>query len=254
MQNRLIVFLLLLSSLQGFSQAKESGQLDTTISKKSSFKKRAYIGVSGGYSLAMESFAAANADILASAYAKNGSSLQLLNAGFIIKESFSAKAVYAKHKHSVEANRLSNDLSQAGTLDYAVSASEYELNALLLGVGLSKQRNSIDLELHFLFGFGNIFLPSFNLIERNPANNTASEINFPAIKENGSGVGLSAGFRIHLNEYLDFTTDATYLIFEKEFEQLRIENGVRSSVNSSVTYEVLNLNIGLAYRFLNNNE
>jgi len=228
-----------------FGQAQDS----TKGAINESLPKRAYIGLSYGFSIPMGSFSAKNANLVSSAFAKNGQSIHLFNFGYQFSNSLSGKVFYLNATNSVDENLLGNNLSKSSPKNYTVQASDYELKALLFGIGINKINSALDLDLHFLLGYGSSFLPSFTLIESDPTNSSTQTINFKPSKEQGFGVGLSAGLRIHLNSQFDFMTQAAYIIFEKKFKQLRVDNFSTSTTESRISYEVLTLNFGFAYRF-----
>ncbi len=228
-----------------FSQAEK----DSSITVENTYKQRAYIGLSYGFAIPMGNFSANSPDELNSAYAKNGQNFHLFDFGYRFNDAFSGKAYYLSASNDVDDNLLSENLSKNSDKQYTVDASNFDLKALLVGIGISKVSNSMDLDLHFLLGIGNSFLPSFDVLVKDPQDNSEQNFLLQSAKESGLGVGLNAGFRIHLNKNFDFLTQAAYIIFEKEFERLRIDQNNSSSSSTKVSYEILTINFGFAYRF-----
>ena len=55
--------------------------------------------------------------------------------------------------------------------------------------------------------------------------------------------------RIHLNEYLDLTGNASYIIFQKSFDEIETNSSTNETSTASINYEVVSITFGLAYRF-----
>ena len=80
-------------------------------------------------------------------------------------------------------------------------------------------------------------------------NGNVEELIFQAEDESGLGIGLNAGLRIHLNEYLDLTGNASYIIFQKSFAEIETNSSTNETSTASINYEVVSITFGLAYRF-----
>lgn len=221
----------------------------TSVNNIESYDKRGYIGLSIGYAIPMGSFSAKNSALASSAFAESGSNFHLFDFGYRITNSFSLKAFYLDAVNSIDNNLLADNLGDDSPFTYKVQTTSYELRSFFTGIGVSKIRNSIDLDLHFLLGYGRSFLPSITLAQTDPQTSTTEIIEFAPSSESGFGVGMNAGLRIHLNSNFDFLTQAAYIIFEKDFEQIRVSNTSTSTTASKISYEILTVNFGFAYRF-----
>jgi hypothetical protein len=245
----------LLFPLFVFSQANESKEVKTN----SNDSKDAFIGISAGFSFPMGSFSASNTEFDNSAFAKQGFNIHLIDAGFKIGKTLGASAYYFNSTNNINLEKLAQYRDVDHTLNYVDSKSgNYEIRGLLLGVLISKPNEIVDIDLKFLFGNASIYIPQTSLTYRNSVNNEIENYVFSPTNKNGFGVGLTGGVRIHLNQYIDLMVNGNYLIFKNEFErivQLSTNNTATSSYTevSEITFEVFNLNFGLAFRFLKSN-
>lgn len=212
---------------------------------------RAYIGLSYGPSVSLGSFARDNNDEGIASYAKNGRSLQILDYGFRVYKNLNIAGHYIRLSNSLAEGSLEDDLRGNG-FRYTVDASNYELNAGLIGIGFIKESNSIALQMQVMLGYGNIFLPSISLVETDSIGNSTN-IKISSNAKSTLGLGIGGGIRIHLNKYLDFTTFATYVNFQKSFSQRLVTNGNKRIQEGEINYEVVNVSFGFAYRFLRDN-
>lgn len=222
---------------------EEINQQDS--SKTDPFRKRAYLGVEYGFAIPMGSFSAEFETPEKSAFAQNGSSLNLLKFGYRLTSNFYASGQYSILRNPLDERGIEKRLSARSNSQYQVEAKEYLLKVFLLGVGISKRSKSVDIDLRFLGGYGNASSPRLNILEKKN-NGSTSQFQIPLEKQSGFGGALSMGLRIHLNEYLDFSSSAAYYIFEKNFEQLNLNQGQ----SSNISYEILNLTFGICYRFI----
>ncbi|MEQ8908560.1 MAG: hypothetical protein RIC95_05180 [Vicingaceae bacterium] len=243
-------YLLLIFSLvqlkESQAQAKpveESNGQDSL--KTDPFRKRAYIGLEYGFSIPMGSFSADTEAQNKSAFALNGRSFNILKFAYRIRSSFYACGRYAIMQNQVQESGIESRLASQSASRFQVEAKSYELRAFFLGVGVTKRSKSLDVDLRFLGGYGNTFTPSLQITETD-SNGLKTQRALPTENQSGFGGALSMGLRIHLNEYLDFTSTASYLIFEKNFEDVSLN----PTQSSRLSYEVVNLNFGIAYRFI----
>jgi len=237
-----IVLFLLLSPTILFSQAKEN----PIPVEKPDYK--AYVGMTFGFSIPSGSFAASDNENSRAGYANNGQSIQLLDVGYRFYQNLNASAHYIRLQNSLDENALADNLRSDG-FRYSVEASSYELNAALLGIGFVKPTNSISLQMQIMVGFGNVFIPSIDVEETNDMGEVRT-IRFASSKESGLGFGVGGGFRIHLTERLDFSTQAAFIYFQQSYEQLARSGGQTSIQEGEINYEVISVTFGLAYRFL----
>ena len=193
------IIIFLLTPILSFSQAKDSVEFKTI---NNSYYKKVYIGISGGLSYPMGSFSSKNTEFDNSAYAKRGSNINLLDFGYRIGKTLGVGAYYFNSSHEVDLDALIRNQNTIGTVRYLNgSADNYEIKGLMLGLFVSKKDDIIDLDLRFMGGSANIFLPQMTLNYRDLSQNEIFEELYEPISERSMGVGLSAGFRIHLNEY-----------------------------------------------------
>lgn len=207
--NAFITFVALFSlSITLFSQIDDT----TAVDIKEKFDKNAFIGINYGWSIPMGSFSEPTNDGGGSAFANNGSKLALIDFGYRVKKSFFVGLSYINLNNSINEKELGRKLSNDEFL-FTVTSSDYELRAVMLGIGFSKSSRTADFDLRFNFGYGTTYLPSFNISQKDRLNGDVEELIFQAEDESGLGIGLNAGLRIHLNEYLDLTGNAPYIIF-----------------------------------------
>lgn len=226
-------------------QAKDS----TAKNSFNSNTRRAYLGISYGFSLPMGSFSINGENLENSAFANDGTNFHLFDFGYLISESFSVKSFYLSAKNELNENKLAEAINKTHNKQVSIQASSYELKALMIGLGITKVKPVVDFDLHFLLGYGQSFLPAITVSERDTATLDIKNTLFNPSSDYGFGVGLSTALRVHLNKVIDFTTQLSYTVFEKEFEQLRIENNTTQLTQSKIGYEILSVNFGLAYRF-----
>ena len=225
-----------------FSQALEKPQAIEKLDYK------AYVGVNFGFAIPSGSFASVDEQDINSGYALDGQSLQLFDVGYKFYQNLNASVQYIRLRNGVDEEALARSLSAPG-LRYTVEASSYELNAALLGIGFVKPTNSISLQMQIMVGYGNVFIPSFDVRQLDNAGNT-TDFRFTSSRESGFGFGVSGGFRIHLTDRLDFTTHAIFINFRQDYDQLATSGGQVSIQSGQINYEVINVNFGLAFRFL----
>jgi hypothetical protein len=245
MRIKAFISLLILStlSISLYSQIE-----DTTTVIKDKFDKNAFIGVHYGWSMPMGSFSEPSNEDGGSAFAKNGSKLALIDFGYRFKKSFFVGLSYINLNNSVNEEELSRNLSNDEFL-FTATASDYELRALMIGVGFTKSSRTADFDLRFNLGYGTTYLPSFNISQKDRLSGEVEELLFQAEKESGIGIGLNAGLRIHFNEYLDFTSNLSYVIFQKSFDEIETNSAANEASSASINYEVVSITFGLAYRF-----
>lgn len=218
------------------------------------YYQRAFIGISGGFSLPRGGFSAANNDIGNSAYADNGWNIHYIDAGYRIGKTLGVSFSYFVHQNDLNERELLASL--AGDKDYrflSANAGEYELKGIMLGLFVCKTSNSLDLDLLFQFGYANFYVPDINIKWQERSTGETGNLKYVPTAKNTFGAGISAGLRIHLNTYLDFVSRINYSIFENSFTQ-RVEGIAGAApVNTNLTYQVLGINFGIAYRFINDN-
>ncbi|MAY83787.1 MAG: hypothetical protein CMP59_06590 [Flavobacteriales bacterium] len=209
---------------------------------------KAYVGFSLGFSIPNGSFASTDEENNQSAYAVNGQSFQLLDVGYRVYQNLNASAHYMRLQNSIDENALARNLRTPG-LRYTVDASNYELNAAFVGIGFIKPSNSISLQMQIMIGYGNIFIPTIDLVETDDMGNS-STIHLASTSESSIGFGVSGGFRIHLTDRLDFSSQAAFINFQKEFDQVARSGNQVSVASGKINYEVISVTFGFSYRFL----
>ncbi len=243
----LIASLIFIKSLELCGQAQDGSES----ADPGREQKRAYVGISFGYSIPFGSFSADNTTTRDANYAKRGQNIHFLDFGYRLKESIYLGGSYLKSQNNIDNEKLADYFNSLSDLQHTVESSAYELNALLLGAGFTKANESIDLDMLFMLGVGNVFLPNMTIRQTDGTNEEIFLVGTD--KKTSFGVGIKGGFRIHLTDYLDITTHGTFLVFENKFNQetnLKDTNGAPIQLSSTITYQVFNLNFGLAYRFL----
>jgi|GEM_PF-1824572 len=249
------IYILLFFSLWTFllpAQAIESEEENVVTNN---FDKRAYIGISTGFSIPFGTFSAKNATESEGNFAKRGVSIGFLDFGYRIKKSIQIGGVYLNARNDLDGEVAADFLNRSSGRFHIVEGSNYELKALMIGGGFMKSKNSIDLDMLFLFGLGNVFLPSMDITQR--VNGVDSKLTISPDQKFTLGAGVKLGFRIHLNEYLDLMTHGTFVVFENSFEQqttsIPPNTGIQT-ISSTVSYQTFNINFGLAYRFIDAEE
>lgn len=247
MAKQCFILLLVCFPFIGFSQANEDG----TEIKKPTYK--AYIGASFGFSIPSGSFADTETDNSTAGFGTNGSAFQLIDAGYLIYKNLNLSAHYLRVSNGLDASALASDLGRndlAQDIRYSAESGDYELNAGLIGVGFVKETNSISLQMQIMLAYGNVFLPTIDIVQTNTANGDENPIRISSADESGFGFGVGGGFRIHLNEFLDFSTFATFVNFQQEFEQSISDPNQNIDFSGTFNYEVVNVTFGFAYRFM----
>lgn len=225
-------------------------RVDSSSKIPNPYIKRAYVAMAYGFAIPMGSFAS-NSNTPGSAFAKKGSSFELFDIAYRLNEAFALRAFYINASNGIAERDLSNSLQTANGSSYRLSEhSDYELKALFFGVGLCKPANSLDFELDFLLGYGNSFSPSL-LFTRSSSTLTGQEnFSFQTTQKSGLGVGLSSSIRIHFNKELSLFTSASYLIMERKLNQMETDGDAIISAPDKISYELLSITFGLAYRFI----
>ncbi len=216
---------------------------------KNPYHKRAYAGFGLGMAIPMGLFRSNDDFELVSAYAENGFSMHIVDVGYRLKDVLIAGGFYLNATNPINENLYARALGYKNDYSYEMETTSYELKAVLLGIGISKSSNSLDLDLRFLAGYGNTFVPAFTIKETNTLTLESWNYEIPSQKKGGAGVGLNLGLRIHLTPYLDLNNQLSYIVFQRNFEEL-IDTQNQSIRPSEFSYEIINLTFGLAYRFI----
>ncbi len=250
MANRVILLLFLISFCgnSSFAQARDSAIAEAP---KNKYYKRAYLGFSIGVAYPMGSFSAKNEEFDNSAFAESGFNLHYIEGGYRIGKTLGVAAYLFTKTNSIDYDLLRKSrTSKTGNSYIEASGGDYELRGAMLGLLVSKKNDVVDLDLRFMLGNAGFYLPEVKLKYRDQTSNQIHEQRFRPTQERSFGVGLGAGMRIHLKDYLDLMLNGTYLLFQNDFTQVVEEGPNLSEVKSELNYEVVNLNIGLAYRFI----
>lgn len=235
-----------------YGQASDSSLF---IPPKKYYYQRAYIGISYGLSYPMGSFSASNTEFDNSAFAQAGTNLHYLDFGYRIGKTLGASLFLFTKNHAINFDKLRRSRTAQTGLNYRqVSGGDYELRGAMLGLQVSKANDVIDLDLRFLVGNAGFYLPRLNLQYRDPNSSEIINQSLSATVEKGYGVGVGAGLRIHLNHYLDFMANGTYILFQQTFNQVLEDQNQKVNIKSKINYEVVNLNIGVAFRFINDTD
>jgi hypothetical protein len=225
-------------------------RVDSSSKIPNPYIKRAYVAMAYGFAIPMGSFAS-NSSTPGSAFAKKGSSFELIDFGYRLNEAFSLRAFYLNAANGIAERDLSNSLQTTNGTSYRLSEhSNYELKALFIGLGLCKPANSLDFELDFLLGYGNSFSPSLLFVKSNSASPGPENFSFQTTQKSGLGVGLSSSIRIHFNKEVSLFSAASYLIMERKLNQMNTTDGSINSSPDKISYELLSITFGLAYRFI----
>lgn len=240
-----LLFILLLCFTQKAFAQFESQAVDST-KIADPYKKRAFIGFSGGIARPIGNFSNRSTESTNSALAEIGSAFNLIELNYRLFDQFHLSIGYWNIRNGVDEQAVRNRLIAEQGKQYEVEATNYSLRLVVAGVGLTKTSNSLDVDLRFQLAYGSAFSPSFNIEEFDPSTNIRNSYKKSAEKENGFGAGISMAFRIHLNSYLDLKPSANYFLFQKEFNNLSLNPNLSTKIN----YEVLCLNLGIAYRFI----
>jgi hypothetical protein len=248
--HRLFITLLLLPIII-CGQATDSKPL----SSKSSINKKAYFGISAGFSFPMGSFSASNTEFENSSFAKQGFNFNLFDVGFRMGKTLGATSYYFNSKNDVNLNSLVANRKGITDLIYVDGETHnFEIRGILLGLLISKPSDVFDIDLKFLVGNATVEIPQTTLNYKN-LNDEIERHNFMSTNNNSYGVGIAGGTRIHINQYIDFMIHANYLIFKNDFERMVEITTPFKKVEyievSTMSYEVFNLNFGLAFRFIN---
>lgn len=242
-----ILTTLFLIAHQIFAQASDEEASQVTLEEG----KRAYLGFSFGFSIPFGSFSANNTTTEDANYAKNGRNIHFLDFGYRLNEAVHLGGIYLSTQNEVDNAKIADYFNSRSDRSHIVESNTYELNAFLLGGGFTKRGQNLDLDMLFLVGVGNVFLPATTIRQTDGVNEFVYLVG--ADKKTSFGVGIKGGLRIHLNDFLDFTSHGTFLVFENEFDQdtnITDINGAPLQLTSTITYQVFNVNFGIAYRFL----
>lgn len=244
-----ISFILIISPFLAQGQA-----LDTTYAPtpQKNYFKQIHVGFSVGISMPMGSFSNKNNEVNNAAFAKTGFNYNMIDAGYRMGKTLGVCASYINVNNELSVKDLIQRINQNNAIKFVHGQSgDYQMNGLILGLLVSKKDRIIDLDLKFMGGISNVYIPQLVLDYKNASTNEVETIRYKPINKNTFGVGLSAGFRVHITQHLDFMCHGNYLIFQNTFDrQVESVQGV-SIEKTKLNYEVFNLNIGIAYRFLN---
>ncbi len=227
---------------------------DLANSDTNHYYQRIYIGISGGFSRPMGSFSAHNEEFGNSAYAKAGSNLNALDAGFRIGKTLGVSLSYFRTKNEVSIANIEQNLNFSSVRINSRTAGDYQLNGILVGLLVSKMNNVADMDLKFMLGYANFHIPTIQFEGTEIQNQSPYYLRYQSINKNSLGLGIGMGVRVHMNEYLDFMANTSYLLFQDKFDQLVVENGFQSKNEITLSYEVLTINFGIAYRFLDDDK
>ncbi len=239
----LLLFLILFSQVV-FAQIEQ--ETNDSIKGVDPYKKRAFVALGGGLARPIGNFSNQNTESTNSALAKNGTAFNLIEFDYRLFDKFHLSLGYWSIQNGVDEQAVARRLIAQNGNQYKVNATNYELRMLVAGVGLTKSSNSVDFDIRFQASYGSAFSPSFEIDEFDPITNTQRTYNNSTEKQSGFGAGIAMAFRIHLNQYLDLKPSANYFIFQSEFNNLSLNSGLPTEIN----YEILCLNIGIAYRFI----
>jgi hypothetical protein len=160
----LLILAFLFCSIQLLrAQANESPS-DEPPTPSKNYYKRAYLGMAYGFAIPMGTFSANTISDGNSAYANGGGSFNALEVGYRVRSNFFVSGKYTIIRNGVDETTMEDELQSITGFNYQISASDYNLKAVMLGAGLTKRSNAIDIDLRFYMGFGTTFLPTFNVM------------------------------------------------------------------------------------------
>lgn len=245
----IFIWLFLFLPITLFSQARDSSE--KTI-PKTYYYKRIYVGVSYGLTYPMGSFSKENAEFNNSAFAQKGRNICFFDFGYRIGKTLGVTGYLFNSSNPVDHTALLKKLPEVSGINYFASeGGDYELRGMMLGLLVSKYSNVVDLDLKFMLGNAKFNIPHLAFSYTQDNIQGARQERYIPTSENTFGIGLGMGIRIHINQFIDFTTNTNYLIFQNSFNRLiEDRNGFRRE-EFELTHETFNLNFGIAYRFLN---
>lgn len=210
---------------------------------------RGYISFSVGPSFPFGAFERKDLILTDGGYAKSGLSIQL-DFGYRFYENLIVSAQYVKISNPFDEEAIVKQavgicLACDPPLNFSqASASSYELNAFLSGIGFVKEMSNLSVQMQFMIGYGNMYTPRVEL------SNSTEQLTLASNKASNLAYGVGSGMRIHLTDQLDFSLFGTFLLYQADFDQTIDYMGTTELLPASLRYQVFNLNFGLAYRII----
>lgn len=232
-----------------FSQANDSSVQPIP---KTFYYKRVFIGINYGPSLPMASFSGENNEFNNSAFAQRGRSFNFFDFGYRIGTTLGITGYLFNSNNSIDKEALLTRLETPVGINYFnAEAGEYQLRGMMLGLLVSKYGNLFDFDLKFMGGTAKFNVPYLAFDYSETGITGSRRAIYSPTSKRSYGIGLGLGFRIHLNQYVDLTSNANYLIFQNSFTRNIDDHTGSRTEEFQVNHETLNINFGIAYRFLN---
>lgn len=246
MAKGLLLIIAMLSIQQVYSQALN----ESKPSPSDPYKKKGFIGVNAGLSIPVGKFSNDESANSNNGFAQNGLHVNYIDLGYKITQSLAVRWVYFQNSNDLDYDKLRRSRSLSSDLNYiSAEGSNYEVNGVFIGLSAIKAHKDFDLGINFLLGLSEIHIPNIMLSYRDSITNNLVEQNFEPVSNFSTGFSVGADLRIHLNEYLDFTSSVKYVIFVQSFEQAVRDQNSRNVIEFELSYEFITPTIGLAYRF-----
>ena len=188
-----------------------------------------------------------------SAFAKRGSSFNFLDFGYRIGKTLGVTTFLFNNSNSVDQTAVLDKLNPppAGIEYKSLSSNDFLLRGAMLGLLISKYGNLYDLDLKFMTGMANFTIPSMTIKYSQDGVTEDQIAKYLPVSKNTIGIGFGTSLRIHLSDKIDLTINGNYLIFQNSFNRSISDYNGQRTADFRITHESFNLNIGLAYRFLN---
>lgn len=240
---------LLLFTFGLFAQAKDTS---LKVVPNTYYYKRIYVGFNYGLAAPMGSFSTNNTEFNNSAFAKRGKFLNFFDFGYRVGKTLGFTGYLFNSSNQLDADAILSNLVEPDGINYfSAEAGDYQLRGMMLGLLVSKYGNLYDLDLKFMAGRAKFNVPHMAFGYTQDGFPGARITTYTPSSETTYGVGLGFGFRVHLNQNIDFTTNGNYLIFQNTFtKEIDDYSGYRVD-EFRLTHETFNLSFGIAYRFLN---
>ena len=250
----LLLLTTLLLPFIGNAQYYEENEKPTTVKKKqTSGNTKAYIGISLGPSLAMNTIAGTDFTELNNGFATSGLTIDLVNFGYKLSPRFVLLGKITGSSFLLDEDELLKGYMGVPPLqgDFTFELNKpWSFGAFMIGAAYSIPQDKFNFDLKFMVGNSNLSTPEYKVTYVSPSNN-AAEITW--LSSNTSAFAFSIGAQIHYhftNKFL-LMGSLDYIQSEYQITTGVNRNGTLGYSEWKQPFEAVSLTLGIAYKIKN---
>jgi hypothetical protein len=211
---------------------------------------KGFIGISLGPAFAVGDYGDNSSSNDKSGYAKGGFHFNLVNFGYRFTDNLGICGLWGASLNIVDVDQMVKDLANESTdktIKWSLESGNWSVGYFMAGGLFTIPGNKVDFDIKLMIGSLNASSPEMTIKA------TKGSLISTSVMERATAVafavGIGAGIRTHISPKLDLLTTLDYVTGKPKFKSTMKSGSLSAENNFEQSIAIINLSIGLAYRF-----